>query len=524
LILIGDWYKNPGEGWKVACYFLSEDSEVIRKGLPVDLLPALIPGSIYPRSSVENRSTGYSGTFKVPAMERWERCHYRDLPHSLKRMRKFSDEIDSQIIYRFDSGGRIMWLPAAELARMLFFHSAEVVRAAVYQGNTFQLAKSDKEGWIGEISFSSNIPVSYLNSLQFRKFFAWLLFDIAAEYSFCSIFRLLNEHYILQESHERWTFEFQPPDLSFCEISWTGYTGNEKYDEKHHCYIREIRSIAGLPSPELETIFFSHPDDDLILETEKKSESGHRTIKSEPKIEPTVIDTDNPPKSGRKRLLLNLASSGLHFDAELDLRRSPRHIKPLPTGESPDMNEPEIEEECSLTEMNDHGKVPRADVDNLEKPELIDAPEKMDFFQAMLEQLEKNHGWKKEINFGEVPQNNCRSAHLINGRYRKYCHVVIERDPDTSIQLLEIELKVEESLSTLLYRSKDIDSALTSILDALMTSDSQLKYKTMQWKRKINSDVTISRHYLEHPDKKIKNEADALETWVARAAEKIIRM
>ena len=66
--------------------------------------------------------------------------------------------------------------------------------------------------------------------------------------------------------------------------------------------------------------------------------------------------------------------------------------------------------------------------------------------------------------------------------------------------------------------------AVEKILDALMTSDTSHKFKAMQWKRKRNAQHTIARHYLEHPDKKIKSEAEALESWIARAADKILSL
>jgi hypothetical protein len=43
----------------------------------------------------------------------------------------------------------------------------------------------------------------------------------------------------------------------------------------------------------------------------------------------------------------------------------------------------------------------------------------------------------------------------------------------------------------------------------------------MSWKRNFIAQNTSVREYLGHPDNKIKSESDALESWVARAAEKI---
>lgn len=523
LILIGDWFMELGGDWKVACYFLDEKQEVFRSGLPVDLLPALVPGVVYPRTSVENITIGYPGTFKLPPMESWEKCRYADLPISLKRMGEFSEQIEGQIFYTFDLGHRVMWLPATELARMLFFHSSEVVRAAVYQGNTWQLATSEKDGWVGEVTFSSNVPVSYLNSLQFRKFFSWLLFNDDVENSFCSIFKHLNQGCMFMEDHTRWTFDFQPPDLSLCELSWAGYTGRESLGEKHHCYIREIRSIAGLSAPQLESVIFSHPDDVHYLENERNDLDDEKIKHRKPNVEPSVIDPDNPPKAGKRRYMIRLTTSGLHFDTEIDMRRSPRQVKALPAGEGPDMNETEVDDTVGITEQSDHGTAPRADINNLEEPELVDALEKMSFFKKMLEEIKEEYDLEMEIHEGEVPQNNCRTAHKIGDRARLYCHVKVRRDSDSIVHLLEIELKPNETLSTLLFRS-DSDKEVGEILDALMSVESEHKIKAMHWKRKRNAELTIARHYLEHPDRKIMDEEGALASWVARAADRITRM
>ena len=222
--------------------------------------------------------------------------------------------------------------------------------------------------------------------------------------------------------------------------------------------------------------------------------------------------------------MLQISQAGFHFDAEIGLRRSPRQIRALPKGETPDLEEIQEEDTLGITEGSDQGSKPRADIDNLEKPELIDAPEKIVFFQTMLEQLEANYGWDIETHTGDVPRKRCRSAHLVGGRPRKYTHAVVQRDDTTVVHIFEIELTADESLSTLFFRATHPQNVLEKILDALMTNDTSQKLKAMHWKRKSNAEHTISRHYLDHPDKKIKSEAEALESWVARAADKILSL
>lgn len=525
LILLGDWYRKSGADWRIVCYFLYQEKETFRKSLPVDLLPTLAAGTTFPRETTEIEKQPWTGTFKLPNQSEWKKLRYHDLPQSLKRANKYSEELENGVVYRFDVDGTIYWLPAIELARMLFSHSSEVTRAAVYQGNTWQLGKSSQVGWKGEVELSSNVPVRYLNSLQFRRFFTWLFFVPEAANSFGSIFSYINRSTRDIDGAERWTFDFIPPDLSNCEISYAGF--RDGTFEKDLIYIREIRSLSGVQSPDLETVDFSHPDDEIVLQADESDpdsdDKPNRTNK--PTVKINELDPENRPQMKNKRHLIKVGKTGFNFDVELDLRRSPRHVRMLPPGIEPDLDdiqEQPQEEIASLQEGSDQGTGPRADVDNLEQPELIEMPEKMVFFQTMLEQLEEKYGWQVLSQMGDVPKMRCRSAHLVDGRVRQYCHTIVQRDETTTVQILEIELTAEESLSTLFFRASDTDTTYQLILDELMRRNKESGLNAMSWKRKYNSESTAVTGYLGHPEKKIKSEEDALSSWVARAAERII--
>ena len=522
LILLGDWYRKLGNGWHVVCYFLNEENQTFRKALPVDLLPTLVAGTKFPRETTDNKAQGWTGTFKVPSIYGWLKCQYRDLPQSLHRAEQFANELDDSVIYRLEAVSRIYWLPAIELARMLFFHSSEITRASVYQGNTWQLGKSFQQDWVGEVELSSNLPVRYINSLQFRKFFTWLFFVPEAEQSFCSIFTQINRGERQVNGAKRWTFDFSPPNLGSCEISYAGFTGGKL--EKDQIYIREIRSISGIRSPDLETVFFSHPDDDILIPSECKKGDKPNT-QNKPPVNIKEFDPNSNPKMGNNRHLVKIARSGLNFDVDPDLRKSPRHVKGLPPNAESHLDENQEqppEELASLQEGKDTGKGVRADVDNLEPPELVKAPEKIAFFQSMIEQVERKYNWQVHFQMGDVPKQRCRSVHLIDGRPRQFCHAIIERDETTTVQVLEIELTNEESLSTLFFRAQSTDSSHQSILNELMSRDTERGLNAMSWKRQFNSENTQVSVYLGHPDSKIKSEYEALESWVTRAAEKVL--
>ncbi|MEQ1543620.1 Tn7-like element transposition protein TnsE [Methyloglobulus sp.] len=513
LILMGDFFRTPGEDWRVTCYFLANRNKPFRKAMPVDLLPALSVGSIYPRATDVNAAHGYRGRFVIPNGYQWDQLQYHDLPKSLQRLNEYEGQLKNQNIYRISVADKVFWLPTLELARRLHFHSAELVRTAFLQANTLSLARATLESWVGRVDFTSNIPLSYMNSQEYRKYFAWLLFDQEAQNSFCSIFKHLNRESRFDNQVERWSFNFSPPAMAGCEISWVGYTGTDS--EQNHYYIREILAIAALPSPPVNRVWFSHPDDVLVLNEEgvgnNKEKSGKKVV------QPKQIDPVQASIASQKRYLLEINRAGLHFDTDIELKRSSRRVQIYPKDEETALDSMDVEETVGITEGKIAGTLPRADIDLLKERELIEAPEKMKFFSRMLEGLKEFNEWDYQVKLGTVPQCNCRTAHLIDGRKRQYSHVMLQRDSDTMVHILEIELKQDESLSTLLFRSNAVEDSLELILDGLMRN-------SIKWDRGIIAEQTTARHYLDHPDRKIKSEDDALTSWVARASQKIVTL
>jgi hypothetical protein len=100
--------------------------------------------------------------------------------------------------------------------------------------------------------------------------------------------------------------------------------------------VNEIRSIAGIPTPELYEIEFEHPEDYIHLEDDKNEDQNKKKKKySEPATNPKKIDSSSSPRSKGKRYTININKAGFHFDTYLDLRRSPRNVRILPKGTEP---------------------------------------------------------------------------------------------------------------------------------------------------------------------------------------------
>ena len=521
LVLIGDWFQSS-KGWQVVCYFQKKNKSYFRKPLPIDLLPALITGKTYPAISNANNQTGYPGAFTLPDWEHWQLLTYAEMPKSLQRtelLAQFEEQIAHQPVYRINDGKYVYWLPVNELARMLFFQSAEIVRAAVFEGNTYQLAEAEKQNWRGKVTFKSHVPLNFINSLEYRRFFAWLLFDDSAQKSFGSIMNDLNSKSDFRNAVRCWTFSFSPPNINDCNLTWAGYTGRK--DEINHRYIREIRAISGVPTPELDAIEFEHPEDFINLEIDDEHGNDKSKNNFNPLVEPKNIDSGEDPKSTGKRYTITINKAGFHFETDIDMRRSPRHVRMLPKGEQPDLDEIEEDDTVGITQGTNAGKNPRADIDSLDEPEPITPSQKLQLFESMLETLCKNNNWGLAYERGDVPKKNCRSAHLVDDRARQFSHASIKLSDELLVYALEIELKDKETLSTLLYRPRSSKPISEQILNDLMMSNSEKNQKAMQWKRKSLKELTASLYFLEHPDKKLLSEEEINESWSLRTARKL---
>lgn len=530
IMMIGDWYKKPGKGWRVVCYLYHDEFKLFKSSFPVDLLPLLIMGSVFPVKPAESQIKGLTGTIKLPEKQVWERKTFKDLPEPLISAKRYLKEFENNAIYKIPIGKKIYWLPKIELARILFFHSSEVVRSAIYEGNALQLGKSYSDNRVGHIELSENIPYKYISSLQYRYFFTWLFFDSKINESFCSIFQTMNSSVIHSAIAERWSFDFLPPDLSHCEISLAGYKSKQA---ENHFLIREIRSISGLKSPDLDIVYFSHPNDDIFLEQQDNNQTKTNNDPIQP-VNIRQLDLDNEPRFRGRHHFINQSRSGINFDGEINTKRKSRKINVRSQTTNSELEEiKETEETASLLRANDIGHGQRAEVDNLNPADPLNSPEKIVFFQTMLQQLEKDYGWKIETMLGNVPRKKCRSQHLVDGRPRRYCHAIIYRDESTIIQMLEIELTYRinkqykpelETLSTLIFRASNTVATFQGILDELMSSDKDKGIGAMNWKRDYISKNTSVREYLGHPESKIMDDEVAMKSWVDRAAQKVIGM
>lgn len=516
LILLGNFYRRHNSDWRVVAYFFTAEGEQIRRNFPIEALPALVVGATYPLTESENGQRGYRGSVTPPKTASWSKHRYQEIPAFLKRMGDFEDQVRDLVIYKFTIGDKKYWVPAIELARVLFFCSGELVRTAFLQGNTRSLARTRTDDSIGYIDLTSDVPVSYLERPEYRNFFVWLLFDQDANRSYCSIFREKNRSTLTREGYELWQFDLALPELYLSEIHWSGFTDKTQ----DNIYIREIISISGLTAPLFDEVRFYHPDDMIALQnmdtpprsTERRSEETER---------PNRIDTEAVPKNTKRHRIIGSGRSGLHFDVSINTKRQRGQYFQVPSS-SEDSDEPTeseaLTEDVSVREGDASGSVARADFDSKKEQSFLDGREKFKMFFDMLDSLSERNGWAIEKKIGEVPRGNCRKLHLVKGKPRKYVRATFLTRVCGNVHFLEIELDEHESLSTpivvLEEEPSDVDFLFNDVLENLMKN-------SLNWnKQKLKSRVK-KMCFLDHPKRESTAQSSSVQSWVVRAEKRV---
>ena len=130
--------------------------------------------------------------------------------------------------------------------------------------------------------------------------------------------------------------------------------------------IREISTISGVPTPELDAIEFEHPEDFINLEIDDEHGNDKSKNNFNPLVEPKNIDSGEDSKSTGKRYTITINKAGFHFETDIDMRRSTRHVRMLAKGEQPDLDEIEEDGTVGITQGTSTGRNPRADIDSLD--------------------------------------------------------------------------------------------------------------------------------------------------------------
>lgn len=456
---------------------------------------------------------GYTKSFKVDSTENWR---VDSIENCLARERVLPKE-SKQYCFVFQlSDSTTVFLPQFELARALFFHYGYLARAALVHdllSNEFIIEFDEGHCAIIHVldSFSGNWEL--FNDYGFRRFLAWLLWDVDARNAFESIARnQLREGYV-QGHYRRWNFRFQPPELKGAEFAVRG-----NYDSASRTLlVYEIDSLSNIPGDMPSQITFV--SDKFSLNTGGRGSGGKESTR------PVSHYIDDADEGSNDNKPVMLCQNPTEFDFKHAVSTSKVSEKWRVSGRR--RHEEQESEEASQTlsteEQGLMGNLPSAEWNNLNES-TDDAHlymNKFDSYFKMLDLLETTYGCEvKKLHLRKLPAIGRCQKHLLDTDKNPRCISVVHvTTNDTGYYLLEVDTSdSSKALSTKVIRASSIGDIEPHLVDI----EKQLLKASLSWPRKYLDDlVGPDKHWcISHP-KSAKSGAIGtyqIELWAARFA------
>ena len=240
-------------------------------------MPALAIGRTYGNGNI-SPVRGWEGDNVLPQQNAWSLVTIAEVPDVFFTSPKGcanifrNREVLSQKVFRIADGKKFIWIPALEIARFFLLKTVVNTRYAFYEGNLNAMASIFKKDEKLIIKLDRRYPKKLLDNNAHQEYLAWLILDESAKKSFSSIFAKRITESIGTPLLAKWTFNFEPFDLSGTRLYWRGEKLGSDY------YVREIISASNIKSTvPYNTVYISHPND---IERKKGDKSDQWSEKS----------------------------------------------------------------------------------------------------------------------------------------------------------------------------------------------------------------------------------------------------
>ncbi len=239
------------------------------------------PTKEYPKS--------YNLRFKITSTQDWKSSAYNsDLSNE-----KFLEHHFSFNAVRIDHMGRQMSeilkikLPQFELARSLFFYTPYLARSALLENSLsidFDIV-SNPDHYLINILPVCSYPISHFNDSGIRRILSWILLDPDVRESFESISQFCTQYGYDFDQYRRWSFCFNPPQLSGVIFDAYGYYKAETSE----FFVNEISGFQNISSRiSKEVQFYS----DKFIESKSGGKGENYSGTKNDGKEPTIKDDE----------------------------------------------------------------------------------------------------------------------------------------------------------------------------------------------------------------------------------------
>lgn len=463
----------------------------------------------------EYHQRGYTKSFKVDSTENWRVDSIENCPARERVLPKES----KQYCFVFQlSDSTTVFLPQFELARALFFHYGYLARAALVHdllSNEFIIEYDASHRAIINVleTFSGNWEL--FNDYGFRRFLAWLLWDVNARNSFESIARnQLREGYI-QGHYRRWNFRFQPPELNGAEFAARG-----NYDSASRTLlIYEIDSLSKIPGDMPSQITFV--SDKFSINAGGRGSGGKESNRP---ISHSIDDIDEGSNEN-KPVMLSQNPTEFEFRYAVSTSKASEKRKSTGRRRHDELESEEASQNVSTEEQGLMGNLPSAEWNNLNEA-TDDAHlymNKFDSYFKMLDLLETAYGCEvNKLHLRKLPAIGRCQKHLLDTDKNPRCISVVHVTANNSGYYL---LEVDTSDSSKALSTKVIKACSIGVIEPhLFDIEKQLLKASLSWPKEYLDKLAGPGNHSGVPHQKSDNVGTFTVDDIAKWANRLFRI
>jgi hypothetical protein len=492
LVAFGNCFRPINGYWNISSYFEKPDGTQEPVNLSVEMLPALALGRTYSKGKITlpKRQTLFITLPKPSDLKLKKLKDYQEFT-SKKELPK---ECENQYAFHFRMGGYWVWIPCMELARVLFFKTAESTRIAFYEANLNGLIDLELNYREAKIRLDERYPHKLLDVKAHQHYLAWLMLNPKVLDSYLSIYQSKFESRFITQNYERWAFTFLPFEMEGVSLRC--------YIKRHNknLMVEEIALVANLPmTNKYDQVIIDHPlDIKLEREGQGASERAEKVF-TEEKFNHEIDDSEQPSGESRHRVLDFLPKGTLCFNELINTQRLFKNKLLQATSIALDSQEDAGNSiTLGIREGNNTSKILKGEFQTL--------PESAESKPVFFTHIRKAMHFIKEIehlgissvteNDGVLPPVKNRKFLWLSAEIkRSYFLAEIELFEIDRVYLIELDLSDNHSLTTLLFRPHEgvsIDDVIEIILYDLVK-------KSGHWDRKAIQELTLMQAYIQHP-------------------------
>ncbi|MCG8610367.1 MAG: Tn7-like element transposition protein TnsE [Pseudomonadales bacterium] len=425
-------------------------------------------------STGRHKKSGLPHRLTISNSQTWQIARLKDCPAYKKAPR--GRDYD-QFCFVVEDGGKKVFIPQLELARVLFYHDPFLARLSLQHNALAEdfFVDLDNDNPMIYVREGAEYPVYYFNRDDNRRFLSWVLMDAEARKSFESISASLITNQIRKNSYDHWDFSFTPPPLVGVTLEMTGW------DERDSgtFFVWEINEVSNIPSSIEGDVDFYHPKYERQVGGKPTSGKGSKGES------PEQFELDDTELSDTDKATIELASDKVKtsFNSPFITNRVANKTRSVNSTTGDGDNEV-LGKDLSANEKEVTGNLPGGAWNNLDD-QTEDAHLYFSKFRSFMDAvnlLETQHKFKiVKTKIEKLPRlaTSKKNLHWLRDTQNPRCIAIVELEyHGQSITLLEIDTSDDAAKLSTLMMKIGISGWLLNNLDRILKG---IMKKSLGW-------------------------------------------